>query len=188
MENVRIDKGVKRGKRTSAGIPRISTTRRRNEEGQVEAIPADLDPKLVLQQYLDASTTSQIAAQYGIKRKSLTQWLRKTCPEEWKQVQIVKAHCQKEDANEGLAEAPDALSLARARELLRSAQYDLTALDPDYQPKQHVTVDINVDLGDRLLRAEQRVIEGDSTLIQQDAPQQSGETGVVLAQHVISKE
>jgi hypothetical protein len=87
-----------------------------------------------------------------------------------------------------LAEAPDALSLARARELLRSAQYDLTALDPDYQPKQHVTVDINVDLGDRLLRAEQRVIEGDSTLIQQDAAQQSGETGVVLAQHVISKE
>ena len=184
MENIRIDKGIKRGaKKTSAGIPRQSVARRRNEEGLVEGIPANLDPKVVLQQYLDATTTSQIALQYGVKRKTLTQWLRNVAPAEWKQVQIVRAHCQKEDANEGLAEAPDALSLARARELLKSAQFDLTALDPDYAPKHNVTVDINVDLGDRLMRAEQRAIPGEYTQVVTDPSQSDGKSLIDKGSH-----
>ena len=34
-------------------------------------------------------------------------------------------------------------SLACAREQVKSAQWELTSLDPDYQPKQQVNVDVN---------------------------------------------
>jgi hypothetical protein len=113
---------------------------RRSEEGQVEAIPADLDPHEVLAQYLSENTTSQIAKSYGIRRKSLVAWLRKTLPSEWREVQLNRAHDRKDVGNEGLDGARDSLSLARAREQIRSAHLDLAALDPDYRPKTSIDV------------------------------------------------
>ena len=111
-------------------------------------IPKDLDPDAVIQQYLSEATTSHIAQQYGISRKAMTKWLREQRPKEWKQAQIVRALAMKEDSEEGMLSAPDALSLARNRELLKAAQFDLTALDQDYQPKQQVelTVDHRVSI------------------------------------------
>ena len=47
-------------------------------------------------------------------------------------------------------DAEDALSLARAREVLRSAQWELTALDPDYKPKQQVDHTVTLDTSDAL--------------------------------------
>lgn len=162
MEHVggytRIDKGVKRGpKSTGAGVPRTSVKRRRNAQGVVQAIPPDLDPKEVLQRYLTEETTSQIAQSYGVSRKSMTAWLRKVAIEEWRAVQVIRAHDKKDEGNDQLEGAQDALSLARAREIIRSAQWELQALDKDYQPKQQVTVDLTVDLGDRLRDARDRI-------------------------------
>lgn len=174
--HVRIDEGIKRGPRKPLKI------RRRSPKADLGTwvIPEGLSPQTVLQRYLTEETTSHIAAEYGVSRKALTKWLREQCPVEWKQVQIIRALDQKEQGNEAL-DAEDALSLACAREKLKSAQWELTALDPDYQPKQQVTIELTGDLGERLRRARERVVSGP----QQSAVQQLPVIDVVPAQPVM---
>ena len=169
MEHQRIDEGIPRGPK------RRSVPKRRNPEtGQVQAIPPDLDPQTVLNQYLTEKTTSQIAKQYGLTRKSLVAWLRKIVPEQWYDVQAVRAFCRKDDGDEQLYTAADAISLARARELVRSGQFELQALDRAYAPKSEISMSVTVDLGDKLRRARERVIEHDSELLQANIPSESG--------------
>ena len=134
MKHVRIDEGTRRKPRR-----RQSALHRRNEAGLTESIPPDLDPDYVLQLYLTSPTTARIADKLGIRRSSLTAWLRATQPEKWKAVQTIRAHTRKEDGDDGLYESRNALELARAREVLRSAQWDLERLDDNYRPKQDVT-------------------------------------------------
>ena len=132
--NKRIDAGIKRGPRTSPKPPeRLRAVRS-------GPIPQDLSPDTVLERYLTEETTSQIAASYGTSRKTLVRWLTEQRPKEWKQVQVIRALCRKEDADEGMETASDALSLARAREMLKSGQWDLERLDSsNYGQKQEVT-------------------------------------------------
>ena len=137
--HVRIDEGIKRGPRKPKEAPRRSP--KADLGGWL--IPADLNPHEVLERYLTEATTSQIASQYGLSRKALVKWLRQVVPEEWKQVQLVRAHVNLETGEEGIdtAEiAESAISLACARERIKAAQWRLQALDKDYQPKQEVTV------------------------------------------------
>ena len=155
MEHVRIDEGVKRGRKLRHKMPE------RHPDLGTWKIPPDLDPNQVLQDYLTESTTSQISQRYGISRKAMVKWLRTVAPDEWKKVQVVRALCRKEESDDGLEAACDALSLARAREMLRSAQWDLERLDaPTFGQQTHVTVDISTDLGERLRRAQERTIDG----------------------------
>lgn len=136
----RLDKGIPRGPK------RKSVPRRRNvETNALQAIPEGLEPSVVLDRYLTEQTTSQIAQEYGISRKSMVAWLREKEPERWRQVQILRAHCRKEDADEGIESACDPLSLARAREMLKSGQWDLERLDSqNYGVKQEVTHKVEV--------------------------------------------
>lgn len=135
--HVRIDEGVKRGprKRTSVAL------RRDPETNRVEGIPEGLDAEAILEQYLSEKTTSHIAKELGVRRKTLVAWLRATNPKRWKEVQVIRALVRKEDADEDLEErCRDALSLARTREKLRSAQFDLERLDSaTWGAKQEVT-------------------------------------------------
>lgn len=134
MENVRIDKGVKRGPRNKHIV------KARKPDGQSPTVPADLNPDHVLHRYLAEQSTSQIAVDLGIKRRALTRWLRQTRPEQWKEVQVIRALCMKEDGEEGLYDAATALDLARARELVRVGQWELERLDSNnYGQKQEVT-------------------------------------------------
>ena len=148
--HIRIDEGIKRGPKVQRR-PGPGKLRRSPQTGQVQAIPPDLDPDEVLARYLTEQTTSQIAQSYGITRKSLVAWLRDVRPQGWKRVQLIRAHDRKEFGNEGLESAADALSLARARELVRSAQWELQSTDPDYAPKQQVTVDYSVRIDPALI-------------------------------------
>ena len=135
--HIRIDEGIKRGPRYKHKPPKHPGVM---SQGLTQ-IPEDLNPDTVLERYLTEETTSQIAVEYGISRKTLVRWLIKERPEQWKQVQIVRALCRKEQGNEGIEYACDALSLARAREMLRSGQWDLERLDSNnYGQKQEVTV------------------------------------------------
>lgn len=121
-ENTRIDKGVKRPRYQHKPVsPKADLG--------TWKIPDDLDVDEVLAEYLAASTTSSIAARYGLSRKALVGWLREKRPDQWKRVQVLRALVQKEDSEEGLENANDALSLARARELLRASQFSLERLD-----------------------------------------------------------
>mgnify|MGYP003394623358 CR=1 FL=1 len=133
--HIRIDEGIKRGPRNPHKAPprRLDTA--------TGAIPSTLTPEAVIERYLTESTTSQIAQSYGVSRKTLVRWLVEQRPKEWKQVQVIRALCRKDDGDEGLEVACDALSLARAREQLKSAQWDLERLDhTNYGMKQEVTV------------------------------------------------
>ena len=159
--NKRIDAGIKRGPRA----PRSPIPPRRSESGQLESIPPDLDPKHVLDLYLQNPTTSGIAQKLGVRRSSLTLWLRKTCPEDWKNVQIAKALMRKEDADEGLEVARDSLSLARAREMLRSGQWDLERLDSaNYGAKQEVTVKAELKMDAVLDNLSQSILDRINTV------------------------
>ena len=136
-DHIRIDEGVKRGPKHAHKPPK----KRPEGNGQ---IPADLSPATVIERYLTESTTGQIAYSYGVSRKTLVRWLQTHAPEQWREVQVIRALCRKEDADEQIETACDALSLARAREMLRSGQWDLERLDSkNYAAKQEVAVTID---------------------------------------------
>lgn len=142
----RIDEGIERGPREShyAAPPK-----RRTRPRHYATVPAGLDPTTVLERYLTEATTSQIAASLGTTRAALTRWLREQVPGEWKKVQVLRALARKEDGEIGLEEAQRALDLARAREQVRSSQWDLERMDPEtFAQKQEVnmTVDHHVEV------------------------------------------
>ena len=136
-ENIRIDKGVKRPRYKHKPVsPKADLG--------TWKIPEGLDPDEILAEYLASPSTSLIAARYGVSRKAMVAWLRETRPELWKRVQILRALVRKEDSDEGLETANDALSLARAREMLKSAQFDLERLDSQtWGQKQEVNVQVD---------------------------------------------
>jgi hypothetical protein len=96
------------------------------------------DPKTVLARYLSNESTKEIAASYGVTRQALGQFLLKHAESEWKDAQVARAIARKEQADDDLDAIGDKiatadkeerdrlnLSLAHARERLRSAQWDL---------------------------------------------------------------
>ena len=98
-ENVRIDKGLKRGPRYKHRPPV-----KRDEQGKfLEAIPPDLDPDHVLELYLSRPTTSLIAKELGLRRSTLIHWIREQRPDQWKRVQVIRALLMKEDGGYEIA-------------------------------------------------------------------------------------
>src|SRR3990167_1408028 len=96
--NIRIDEGIKRGPR------KVYKHRRRSPKADLGSwsIPEGLDAQEVINRYLTEETTSQVATQYGLSRKALVKWLRETAPDQWKQVQVIRALCRKDDGDEGI--------------------------------------------------------------------------------------
>ena len=138
--HVRIDEGVKRGPRKS----RNGVRKRDPVTGQSMAvIPKDLLPAEVLDRYLTDEKTSTIAASYGVSRSRLHQWLLEHAEEHWKKAQIARAVTALEAAKDGLEDAGDPLELARAREQLRGAQWELERLFSRlFGQKQELTVSV----------------------------------------------
>ena len=85
----------------------------------------EANPLVILQRYLSDESTKDIAATYGVTRQALGQFLLKHAEEDWKEAQVARAIARKEKAEDDLEAALDPLSLARARELLKAAQWDL---------------------------------------------------------------
>ncbi len=85
----------------------------------------DLDPKDVLQRFLAEETGAQIAQSLGVTRAALSYFMLKHAEQEWKDAQVTKAIIRKEKAEDLMDRADNALDLTRAREQLRSAQWDL---------------------------------------------------------------
>ena len=140
MEHVRIDEGIKRGKRKPPNPPKQSSPPAKAEQGKL----ANLDIQTILQRYIAGATSTEIAKDLNVTRQGLAWWMRKHAEEDWKEAQVIQAIERKEKAQEQLDDAPDALSLARARESLRSAQWDLERVcSRIFGPKQEVTVELN---------------------------------------------
>lgn len=129
----------------------------------MDNLPAlrETDPKLILQRYLSDETTKQIADSYGVTRQALGQYLLKAAEVEWKDAQVARALARKESAEDDLETAADALSLARARERLRAAQWDLERVckriyGTDSPAHTGQAVSINIHLG----AAKSSLVEG----------------------------
>jgi len=84
-----------------------------------------VDPKAIMARYLQGESGPDIAKSFGVTRAALSLHMLKHAAEEWKDVQVAKAIQRKEEAEELMETARDALELTRAREKLRSAQWDL---------------------------------------------------------------
>jgi len=85
----------------------------------------DKDPNEVLNRYLQEETLTEIAESYGVTRSGLNYWLLKYAEDHWKDAQLIRALKRKEEAETELDIASDTLTLARARERLKAAQWDL---------------------------------------------------------------
>lgn len=95
-----------------------------NKQGQLAPLK-DVDPKEVLDRYLAGATSPEIAKTLGVTKQALSHWLCNVAETEWKQAQFVKAFNRKEEAEALIDSASNPLDLARARESLRAAQWDL---------------------------------------------------------------
>ena len=105
----------------------------------------------VLNRVLNEESTTDIAASYGVTRSALNQWLLSTAEEQWRATQVIRALKRKEDAEDELDTAQDVLSLARGRERLKAAQWDLervcrriygTDQPPDLAGRVSITLNI----------------------------------------------
>lgn len=154
----RIDKGVERPKYPS--IPPKSNLAKNPFKSLPEARRAEIAEQ-VIARYLHGEQVADMAVEFSTSDVTLYALLLRDHETEWKDAQTARALARLERENRGLEVAPDPLSLARARELVRSAQWELERLlNRIFGPKQEVT-HISADLGDRLRRARERVIEGE---------------------------
>lgn len=179
MNHVRIDEGVKRGPRK-----KVPTVHKRDPEtGRALAVlPEDLLPAEVIDRYLSDERTADIAAAYGVKRSRLNQWLLEHAEEPWRKAQVARAVTAMEQAKDDLGTADDPLTLARAREQLRSAQWELERLFSRlYGQKQEITHNVADDLADRLMRARDRLNQPNAAVL----PPVSTQTALIEDAQVI---
>lgn len=107
---------------TKAGLAKM------NENSPLAKLTKDERKELALKtisRFMDGEKTADIAQEYGVTRQRLNQILLESAQEDWKAAQIALALTRKETAEEDLERAEDGLSLARARERVKSAQWDL---------------------------------------------------------------
>jgi hypothetical protein len=121
-----------------------------NKQGQLAPLRS-VDPNDVIERYLAEESSTHIAQSLGVTRSALNQWLLINAEPEWKAAQYIKAAKRKEEAEDEIDTAQDPLSLARAREKLRAAQWDLERVcrriyGQDAPPQGGNAVQININL------------------------------------------
>lgn len=95
---------------------------------QLATLPAETRRNIVrdvLARYEAGEQIKAFAHEYNTSNVTLYKYINLEAQEEWRELQVGRALARKEDAERALEEASDALSLARARELLKAAQWDL---------------------------------------------------------------
>ena len=136
VDHIRIDEGVKRGPIVPAAP---WPTRKPPTAGK---LGPDFDPKPVLVRYLQGEELAEIAESYGVHPKALNyHLLKENVREAWRKAQVAVSLAEKQEAEKVVRDAPDSLSLGRAREMLRSKQWDLERLEARlFGVKQELTV------------------------------------------------
>jgi hypothetical protein len=110
-------------------------------------------------QILNGMSIDQIAAKHGVSHYTLSLWLH-ALGDEYEQIRKAWIDGMLIESEQLLKEADDPLGLARARELQRRAQWYAERRDrARYGEQRDINVNVNLDLGDRLRRARERVID-----------------------------
>jgi len=144
-EHIRIDEGIKRGKRKKN---EPSVPEERPERGRMTP---DLQPATVLDRYLDDEKIEEIARSCGVSRSRLNQWLLEMAPEQWRKTQIVRAITALERSKTDLDAAADPMELAKARERLRGAQWELERLfSRFFGQKQEIRIEPRIPIDESL--------------------------------------
>ena len=116
-----------------------------------------VDPAVILERYLSDESTASIAAAYGVTPQALGKHLLKHAEQEWQECQVARALARKEQATEdldnlrsgkltledGTVIPADNVSLACARERLKSAQWELERVCKRIYGQ---TIDVKADL------------------------------------------
>lgn len=155
----RIDKGTKRDYRA------LARSRPRSADGTFLPIDPEKRARIVAEtpeRIRQGQTTTQIAKEHGIPARTLRSWL---LGDELVENARGEFLAQELTAQiEAIENATEPLPLARAREAFRAwswiAERREARLYGQKQEHTHVVID---DLGDRLRRARERVIEGESS-------------------------
>lgn len=165
----RIDKGIQRPKYIK---PKLTEDIKR----PLKSIPAERRAQIaheVLARYIHGEQVAQIAPEFETSDVTIYALLLADHQDEWVKAQTARALARLERSQYQLDIAPDPLSLARAREQLRGAQWELERLlNRLYGPKQEVSVSIKPEFS-VMLKDAGRVIEGESTpvtTLTKDAP------------------
>lgn len=124
----------------------------------------------IITQVAQGRLLKQVAADLGITHAAISQQLAQD--PEYKTAREIGAEARLENEYERIEAAPDALTLARARETFRAASWFAEREFPARWGQKSQVTNINVDAGqwgDRLRRARERVIEpeNDSKALQQ---------------------
>lgn len=144
------------------------TLRRREQEaiGGVHSL-SEVNPQGLVARYVAGEKIKDIAKEYGVNRIAIYQFLLRLVPDEWKEAQRAKAFAMKEQGEDRIQSAKDPLELAIGREETRAGQWDLERVYRPVYGRDEQTLNINItDLGDRLRRARERVINAEHQVIE----------------------
>ena len=133
--HIRIDEGIARkGPEASKAWP----TRQPPIQGK---LGPQFDANTVLERYLAGEEIAEIAQSLGVHPKALNYHLLKDhIRDAWRSAQAAVSQAEYQESKQVVRDSTDALSLARAREIMRSCQWDLERLEARlYAQKQEVT-------------------------------------------------
>lgn len=126
-------------------------------------IPAERRAEIaneVLAGYLEGKQVVDMAQKYQTSDVTIYALLLREYEDDWKDIQKARALARLERCQDILERAPDALSLARARESVRSAQWELERLLRRlYGDTPVAAVQVNINLND--IREEIRTLEAE---------------------------
>lgn len=114
-------------------------------------VAKNITPAYVLDRYEQGLTMAQVAEEIGLSgSEQLYRLLIAEAPEQWKEYQSARALRRLEEATVGLETGSDGLSVARNRERIKSAQWELEKLmrriyGQDMQ--QNVSSNIQINIG-----------------------------------------
>ena len=106
--------------------------------GNLTGVPTDD----LLKRYLSDESTADIAASYKVTRQALSRYLIRNAEDQWKDAQVARAIARKEAAEDAMEVAQDPLALAKARELLKAAQWDLERVCRRIYGEEHAQVNV----------------------------------------------
>lgn len=137
----------------------------RPENGQFLAkLPDDLNDTAVLQRIADGVRVSTIAHELGVSPSALYQRYRGHPG--YLPARLLGTAARLDCAEREVEVADDPLTLARAREVHRTVAWRASVEHPsEWGQHQHITVEHIGDLGEKLRRARERVIEGECVAI-----------------------
>lgn len=132
----------------------LLTSLQRTDKG---TFTTDLDKAEVaataITRYLNGDDATAIADHYSITRQRLYQVMSETDPEGWRQAQAARALAEFDRTYEAMRDASDPLSLARAREMHKSAQWVMERLlrklyGDTKQDDKSISITVNVQRQD----------------------------------------